>query len=193
MGSQNCNRDPEIILQEALEAGITAFQYREKGAGALTGEAKIKLGERLRRLCSDYSIPFFVNDDVELVSKLAADGIHVGQDDVSVNELRTRFPDLLIGLSISNNDELKQSPVELVDYVGAGPVYSTHTKEDAKQAVGLPWITHLREHYPDLPIVGIGGINSTNAKQVLTAGADGVAVISAISKSTNIAQTIRAL
>ena len=81
MGSQNCDRDPEEILLEAIKAGITAFQFREKGKGSLDGEAKVELGKKLRELCRNYDIPFFINDDVELATTFDVDGIHVGQDD----------------------------------------------------------------------------------------------------------------
>src|SRR5699024_7455769 len=91
----------------------------------------------------------------------------------------------VIGLSISNDQELKQSPIDLIDYVGAGAVFSTTTKEDAKNAVGLEWIQTLRSKYPTLLIVGIGGINSDNAQAVLEAGADGVSAISGIKQAKN--------
>lgn len=193
MGSQNCERDPEVILTEAVEAGITAFQYREKGAGSLQGEAKIALGKKLRDICRRNNVPFFINDDIELVSILDVDGIHVGQDDTPIAKLREDFPNLEIGLSISNEEELKLSPVHLINYVGAGPIYTTGSKEDAIDAVGLEWITSLRQTHPDLPIVGIGGINEQNAHKVIEAGADGVSVISAITMSNDIQQTVQFL
>jgi|SRR5699024_1505344 len=190
MGSQNCKRNPEKILEEAALAGITAFQFREKGAGSLVGDEKITLGKRLRTICREYNIPFFINDDEALIETLDADGIHVGQNDVPVEQLRERYPELIIGLSISNETELANSNVSVIDYVGAGPVFGTNTKEDAKQAVGLSWITTLRTLHPDLPIVGIGGINETNAQQVITAGADGVSFISVVTHSKDIRRTL---
>lgn len=193
MGSQNCKRDPVDILQEAIQGGITAFQFREKGTFSRTGDEKIALGKQLRRLCHKAHIPFFVNDDVELIEMLNVDGIHVGQDDTDVLTIRKCYPHLKIGLSISNKVELQQSPIHLVDYVGAGPVFSTQTKDDAKQAVGIDWIHFLRKKHPHLPIVGIGGINEYNAHNVLNAGANGVAVISAITMSDDITETITAL
>lgn len=194
MGSQNCiERTPEVILKEAIEGGITLFQFREKGKNSLVGEHKLALGKRLRQICKQHNIPFIVNDDIELVEQLKSDGIHVGQEDLPVEEIRQRFPDLLIGLSISNEKELANSNLKVVDYVGAGPVFPTNTKEDAKNAVGLDWIRTLRSKHPELPIVGIGGITKANAKHVIEAGADGVAVISAITLAENIAQTVEAL
>src|SRR5690625_6870281 len=115
MGSQNCTKDPVEILEEALQAGITAFQFREKGEHAKTGKEKLALGRQLRGLCEQYNVPFLINDDVNLVEPLDADGIHVGQEDEDVELIRERFPDKIIGLSISNEEELKQSPIHLID------------------------------------------------------------------------------
>ncbi len=193
MGSQNCDRDPVDILKEAVSTGITAFQYREKGDDALTGHDKLELGKQLREICASRQIPFIVNDDIELVEPLQADGIHVGQDDLSVKEIRQLFPDKIIGLSVSNILELEQSPLSFVDYIGAGPMYHTTTKSDVKATVGVQWIETLRSQFPNLPIVGIGGINTDNAPSVLQAGADGVAVISAIAKASNIKGAVEKL
>lgn len=193
MGSQNGHLDPVKILEEAIEAGITAFQFREKGTGSLTGNAKLELGKQLRALCQHHQVPFFINDDIDLVKKLDVDGIHVGQEDMCVKEIRKQFPDKLIGLSISNQQELLESPLEVIDYVGAGAVFTTKTKADAKKAVGLEWIEKLRKEYPSLPIVGIGGINPDNAYLVREAGADGIAVVSAITEAKDIKKVVKKL
>lgn len=193
MGSQNCHKDPEEILIEAIEAGITIFQFREKGPGSLKAEAKINLGKKLRQICATNNIPFIINDDSDLVDLLEVDGIHVGQSDQSVELLRKKHPDLLIGLSISTKTELKQSNLDLVDYIGVGPIYPTRSKVDAKKAIGTGWITQLKNKYPDLPIVAIGGITENNALHVMKAGADGVSVISAITQSDNIKKTVNNL
>ncbi|MFA1820942.1 thiamine phosphate synthase [Virgibacillus oceani] len=189
MGSQNCDRDPADILKVAANAGITAFQFREKGVGALSGQDKTALGKQLRAICRQHQIPFIVNDDVDLVNELDADGIHVGQEDLSVRELREVFPDKIIGLSVSRN-ELAESPLAFVDYVGAGDIFGTSSKAHDKSAVGLDWIVELRNQFPKLPIVGIGGINTDNAGSVIEAGADGVAVISSIAKANNIKEAV---
>jgi thiamine-phosphate pyrophosphorylase len=190
MGSQNCDRDPKQILKEAIAAGITAFQYREKGTGSLTGFQKYILGKQLRDICRYYHVPFFVNDEVELAQVLEADGIHVGQDDLSPTDLRRKFPNKWIGLSISNNQELSASPIDCVDYLGVGPIFATTTKEDAKPPVGTTWIREVKQRYPNMPIVGIGGISTQNANSVIEAGADGVAVISAITRANDIQEAV---
>lgn len=193
MGSQDCPEDPVKILTEAIDGGITAFQFREKGPDALTGQAKLALGKKLRVLCQQHGIPFFINDDIDLIEPLQVDGIHVGQDDTSVLTLRKKYPHIQIGLSISNEHELERSPLEAVNYVGVGPIFPTKTKVDAKQAIGLDWITHVRALQPNVPIVGIGGINTGNAANVIQAGADGVAVISVITTTTNIKEAVSLL
>lgn len=190
MGSQNCHHDPNAVLEEALDAGITAFQFREKGAGSLNGEEKLQLGKSLRERCRKYKIPFFINDNIELAEELDADGIHVGQDDMPVKEVREKFPDKIIGLSISTQQELVQSPLDLVDYIGVGPIFATSTKEDAKQAVGLKWIHTIRSLFPNIPVVAIGGIQTENASSVIEAGADGVSFITAVTEAHDIKKAV---
>lgn len=186
MGSQNCHRDPNAVLEEALAAGITAFQFREKGSGSLSGEEKLQLGRELRERCRAHDVPFFINDDIELAEELEVDGIHVGQDDMPVKEVRTRFSDKIIGLSISTQEELDRSPLELVDYIGVGPIFTTSTKEDSKQTVGLEWIHTIRAQFPNIPIVAIGGIQTENAHSAIEAGADGVSFITAVTEADDI-------
>ncbi|GAA0430896.1 thiamine phosphate synthase [Lentibacillus halophilus] len=193
MGSQNCTGDLAAILEKGAKAGITAFQFREKGTGSLTGQEKLNLGFQLRDICTRHHVLFFVNDDMDMVEPLEADGIHVGQDDRHLEELREKFPDKIIGLSVSNQHEVDNSPIHLADYLGAGPIFATSTKDDAKQAVGTEWIKTLKRQYPGTPIVGIGGINDQNAASVIDAGADGVSVVSAITKADDINAVVASL
>ncbi|SEH49059.1 thiamine-phosphate diphosphorylase [Halobacillus karajensis] len=193
MGSQNCERDPLVILEEAIHGGITCFQYREKGEGSLTGQAKYSLGHKLRKRCAEAGILFIVNDDVELFDALDADGLHVGQEDLGVEDVRLKYPDTIIGLSVSNEDELNRSPLHLVDYLGAGPVYPTSSKKNAKPVVGTEWVKEVKRQVSPLPVVGIGGIHSGNANEVLDAGADGVAVISAIAQAEDVKATVQSI
>ncbi|MUV36745.1 Thiamine phosphate synthase [Lentibacillus sp. JNUCC-1] len=193
MGSQNCDRDPADILHDAIQGGITAFQFREKGAGSLEGDAKLALGKKLRAICRDHDVLFFVNDDLDLVEPLEADGIHVGQDDASAKEVRRQFPDKIIGLSVSNTGEVGRSPLNVVDYLGAGPVFATTSKHDAKAPVGPEWIETLQRDYPGMPIVGIGGITTDNAQLVFNAGAAGVSVISAVTEADDPRKAVQKL
>ena len=131
----------------------------------------MELGKRLRQICKEKDILFIVNDDVELAKTLQADGIHVGQEDMPVDEVRERFPDKIVGLSVANMEEVKRSRLDLVDYVGAGPIFATPTKPD-DQPSGYDWLKEIRTLHPNVSIVAIGGIKPENAQTVLKAGAE---------------------
>jgi thiamine-phosphate pyrophosphorylase len=168
MGSNNCQKAPLEVITEALEGGITLFQFREKGKGALTGEKK-------------YNVPFIVNDDVDLAIALDADGVHIGQEDESAERVREKIGDKILGVSVHNLEEARKAIAQGADYIGVGPVFPTKTKEDAKEVQGTSLILSLRKNGIQIPMVGIGGINAENASEVIKAGADGVSVITAIS------------
>lgn len=192
-GTQDIPSDKTIehVLDEALQAGITMYQFREKGPSSLVGEKKKQLAMKLKQKCETYHVPFIVNDDVELAKDIDADGIHVGQDDEEVKDFATKFRNKIIGLSVGNLDEYQQSDLSQVDYIGVGPMYNTSSKDDANAPVGPPMITKLREYVGELPIVAIGGINESNIAPIAEAGANGVSVISAIARSNNIDKTVK--
>jgi len=191
MGSTNVkNRQPLEILEEALQAGVTMFQFREKGLGALTDEHYEHFARQCQNLCQHYNVPFIVNDDIELALKLDADGVHIGQDDLHVSLVRQKIGQKILGVSVHCETELQAALQYGADYVGIGPIYATTSKQDAKQPSGTEFLQQARKLYPLLPIVAIGGIDLHNAYAVLQAGADGVAVISAICESTNINKTV---
>ena len=191
-GTTTClGKDLYTVVEDALKGGITLFQFREKGEGALEGSEKVELAIKLQDLCKKYNVPFIVNDDIELALEIDADGVHVGQDDLGVDEIRKLMPDKIIGLSIGNEEELKQSKVEYVDYVGVGPVYVTQSKDDAGGAIGYEGLELMRRFLPQMPLVAIGGIQIQHIKDVMKTNVDGVSIISAISYSDNIEKTVR--
>ncbi|TKH41758.1 thiamine phosphate synthase [Paenibacillus terrae] len=181
MGSMNCSRDPLVVLEEALQGGVTLFQLREKGADRLTGSRLHEFAQAARRLCHRYDVPFLVNDDVELALAVDADGVHLGQDDEPADRVRSRMGDKIIGVSVHSLTEAEQAVRAGADYAGAGPMFPTRSKPDAHPVQGPNLVRRLRAGGACLPLVGIGGITADNAAGVLQAGADGVAVISAIS------------
>ncbi|RSL29850.1 thiamine phosphate synthase [Salibacterium salarium] len=194
MGSNNTSNDTVDVLQEAISGGITCFQFREKGLGALSGNDKHTLAKKLQDVCVSHDVPFIVNDDVELALAVKADGIHVGQDDIPLSDLKRRCPDnMTIGISAKTMAEAKEAQENGADYLGVGPMFSTTTKEDAELPIGPQSLQHMREAGITIPIVGIGGIDESNAKEVMDAGADGVSVISAISKAMDISQAATAV
>ena len=183
-------KDIREILKQALEAGITLFQFREKGPTSLDGVEKEHLAIDLLKLCHDYQVPFIVNDDVDLAEKINADGIHVGQDDENVKSFAKRFENKIIGLSIGNEEEYNQSDLDHVDYIGVGPMFATISKNDASAPVGPAMIATLKKINSSLPMVAIGGITEDNIEPIAQNGADGVSVISAIARSHNIDKTV---
>ncbi|MFC0015204.1 MULTISPECIES: thiamine phosphate synthase [Allobacillus] len=192
MGSSNCNgRNPVDVLEEAIAGGITLFQFREKGESALTGKEKVRLAERLQKVCQENHIPFIVNDDFELAIELDADGIHVGQDDLAAVIIREKFSNKILGVSAHTIEEAEQAIKDGADYLGLGPIYPTRSKDDAEEVAGTEIIKRFRDHGITLPIVGIGGISPESAEQVIQAGADGVAVISSIASSSDVEETAK--
>ena len=191
-GTTTClGKDLYTVVEDALKGGITLFQFREKGKGALEGKEKLELAVKIQDLCKKYNVPFIVNDDIELALEIDADGVHVGQDDLGVDEIRKLMPNKIIGLSIGNEEELKQSKVEYVDYVGVGPVYVTQSKDDAGGEIGYEGLELMRKLLPQRPLVAIGGIQTQHIKDVMKTNVDGVSIISAISYSDNIEKTVR--
>lgn len=178
------------ILKAALEAGITMFQFREKGPSSLKGEAKEREAIALMELCNAYHVPFIVNDDVDLALKIGADGIHVGQNDAKIDSFIHKTDNKIIGLSISDFQEYDESDLTHVDYIGVGPVYQTSSKRDAKQPGGVEMIRCMRTYDESIPIVAIGGITEENVASLKKNGADGIATISSITHSSNIEKTV---
>lgn len=186
MGSTNCKKDPVYVLEQAIEGGITLFQFREKGEGALEGIEKLRLAERLHKVCSDAGIPFIVNDDVDLAVEMDVDGIHVGQEDLAANFVREKAGDKILGVSAHTLEEAEKAIEDGADYLGLGPIYPTFSKDDARAVSGLSIIENFRKNGITIPIVGIGGINAANARNVIQAGANGVSLISAIAAAEDV-------
>lgn len=194
MGSENVQRKrPLALLEEALQGGVTMFQLREKGASAYKGEAYVQFAEACQALCKRYAVPFIVNDDVDLALRLGADGVHIGQEDEAVRDVKKRIGSMLLGVSAHTMDDVAEAVANGADYVGIGPIFATASKADAKLPAGTHFLSDVAATYPSLPIVAIGGITEDNALQTLRAGADGVAVISTICRSENVRETIQCL
>lgn len=179
------------IIEQALQNGITLFQLREKGHAALIGKELKNFALSVQELTSRYDVPFIINDDVELALAVQADGIHIGQDDMGPEKLPVYFNDKIVGLSVRDKMELAASNLDNVDYIGTGPVFPTSSKDDAGEAIGVSGLRLMREKIKDLPMVAIGGITLHNYIHCLENGADGIAVISAISQSKNIGLSVR--
>ncbi|MGM9951390.1 MAG: thiamine phosphate synthase [Lysinibacillus sp.] len=194
MGAQNVReRKPLAVLEEALQAGATIFQFREKGEGALEGEEYVQFARDCQTLCKQYNVPFIVNDDADLAATLQADGVHIGQDDEKAKKVREKIGDGILGISAHTMEEVEQAVKHGADYVGIGPVFHTKSKADAKAPIGTDLLSQVVKRFPGLPVVAIGGITEENAHQPLHTGVDGVAVISAICESKDVNKTVQQL
>lgn len=163
--------------EEALEGGVTIVQLR---APTWKKRALAACARDLLEMLRPRGIPLIINDHADVAAAVGADGLHVGQDDLSSADARRIIgPDMILGLSAGNVDEVRGVDPALVDYLGIGPVWATATKKDAGAAVGLDGLAALRAATP-LPVVAIGGIGASNAADVMRTGVDGIAVVSAI-------------
>ncbi|AQY52245.1 thiamine-phosphate pyrophosphorylase [Listeria weihenstephanensis FSL R9-0317] len=180
------------VLEDALKSGVTCFQFREK---KLTEPAKIEsLAKSCQEICRKYQVPFFVNDDVKLALKIGADGVHVGQEDMAISKvIASCAGKMKIGLSVNTLEQADEAAsCKALDYIGVGPIFATISKADAKPVTGLKLLQEIRDSGVTLPIVAIGGITPERAKWVRESGAQGMAVISAITKSENRRETVAA-
>ena len=181
------------VAKAAIAGGAGAIQLRDK---ELPARELFEIGRQIRDLCRQAGVLFFVNDRPDLALALHADGVHIGQDDLPVAEAR-RLLDysgrrLILGASAPTPEEARAAEKQGADYVSVGPVFATATKADAGPAVGLETIGHVKSACY-LPVVAIGGISAENARSVIEAGADAVAVISAVTRADDMERATREL
>ncbi len=170
-------RSHQEVVEAAILGGVTIVQYREKDAST---RRMIEEALELRDLCRRHGVPFIVNDRVDVALAVDADGVHVGQDDMPASVARRLIgPDKILGVSADKVEHAIAAQADGADYVGASPIFSTPTKADAPQPIGVAGLLQMARACP-LPIVAIGGINASNAASMIRAGAAGVAVVSAI-------------
>ncbi len=180
-------------LELALESKITAFQFRQKGDLALQDPVEIKqLALECQKLCKKYGMPFIINDEVRLALELKADGVHVGQEDMAIEEVITLCKKhQFIGLSVNTLEQaLKARHLDSVSYLGVGPIFPTPSKKD-KQVVGVELLKKIQDSGVKKPLIAIGGITTDNASKLQKFS--GIAVISAITQAKDKALAIEKL
>ena len=164
------------IVEASLQGGLSLVQYRDKNSD---DDTRFEMAQKLCQLCHHYEALFIVNDRVDLALAVDADGVHLGQQDMPIAMARQLLgPNRLIGRSTTNRDEMQRAIAEGADYIGVGPVYETPTKV-GKAAAGLDYV-HYAAGQDSIPWFAIGGIDPSNLNEVLSAGAERIAVVRAI-------------
>ncbi|WP_426149078.1 thiamine phosphate synthase [Polaromonas sp. DSR2-3-2] len=165
------------IVEASVQGGVSCVQLREKKLGSREFLAQAVM---LKKLLAPYGVPLVINDRIDIALACGAEGVHLGQSDLPINQARRLLPpNVFIGWSVESMNDVIQSAMLPVDYLGVSPIFATPTKIDTKNAWGLEGLSRVRAS-TKLPLVAIGGIHAGNARNVLRAGADGLAVVSTL-------------
>jgi thiamine-phosphate pyrophosphorylase len=160
-------------VEAALQGGLTLVQYRDKTTNDIE---RLEIAQKLRQLCQRYGAIFIMNDRVDLALAVNADGVHLGQQDMPIAFARQLLgPQRIIGRSTTNPEEMQRAIQEGADYIGVGPVFETPTKA-GKAAAGLEYVRFAAKHSP-IPWFAIGGIDVNNVNDVISSGAERIAVV----------------
>ena len=177
-----CGRPIEMVVQDAIDGGVTMVQIREKKCSA---REFMKVASNLLEITREAKVPLIINDRIDVALAIGADGVHLGQDDIPCETARKILgPDAIIGISVTNIDQAKAANNWDIDYIGIGPIFFTMTKEDCKPPIGfegIKAITQISRHKS----VAIGGIKVDSIEEAMQSGASGVAVVSAIMAASN--------
>lgn len=191
-GDLSAGRTTEEIVDGALAGGIDVVQVREKHR---TAAEQLEIARSLRGPTAEADVALIINDRVDIAAAVKADGVHLGDDDLSIAVAREQLgEDAIIGRSVSTVEAAKAAGADGADYLGVGAVYETGSKDvdDDQQAIGLGVVEAIADAV-EIPFVGIGGVTPERATEVVAAGADGVAVITAITEAEAPESATRAL
>ena len=168
---------------------MTFLQLREK---QLDEDHFLEEAKKLQGLCSEYNVPFIINDNVEIALAINADGVHIGQSDMEMKEAREKLgPDKIIGVSAHTKEEALLAQAQGADYLGVGAVFPTSSKDDA-ESVSYETLKEICD-VVSIPVVAIGGITKDNLHQLSGSGISGISVISAIYAQPDIKEAAREL
>jgi len=171
------NRSLEDVAHQALLGGAACIQLREKDVST---RFFVEEARKMKDLTARFRVPLIINDRIDVALASGANGVHIGQDDMPYAEARRLMgPKAIIGLSVETWDDVVKAEALDVNYLGVSPVFATPTKTDTKGNWGLEGLARIKA-YSRHPLVAIGGLNASNAEEAVMAGADSIAVVSAI-------------
>lgn len=183
-------RDLFSVVEAAVRGGVDLVQIREK---QLSEEAFLAKTIRLKEMLYKYNVPLIVNDSLSIAMQSMAAGVHVGNNDCSPLSVRKQWPDCsILGYSMEFEEQLQKPDAEVVDYIALSPVFATNTKTDTLVEWGLQGVQRIRI-LTEKPLVAIGNVNLQNAAQIISAGANCIAVVSAICSAENPAKAAEQL
>ncbi|GAA4138083.1 thiamine phosphate synthase [Sphingobacterium kyonggiense] len=194
ISEEACIHQPWLqVAEEAIYGGVDIIQLREKD---MSYDQFLDHAKQLKALCDKHAVPLIINDQVEIAKEVASWGIHVGQSDTSPIEIREKLGDSIqIGWSLEVLDQLDDSQIQAVNHLGVSPIYQTKTKTNTITEWGLDGLQQIRQ-LTNLPLIAIGNMNMDTAAATYNAGADSIAVVSAICSSPNprsAAESLKAL
>jgi thiamine-phosphate pyrophosphorylase len=176
------------VVAACIAGGITMVQLREKDADTRTF---LDLARALKTQLAGSSIPLVINDRVDIALAVGADGVHVGQKDMPIAQVRALMPQAFVGLSITNAAHITRADAQSADYLGIGPLFQQTTKADASTPLGIAGFAALRA-MSTKPVIAIGGIKAEHAGAIMKAGAQGIAVVSALMSADHPEKAARA-
>jgi thiamine-phosphate pyrophosphorylase len=180
---------PEVVLSRLLEGGAKVVQVRAK---SMTSRDYLRLARTAREMTESFGCRLIINDRADIALACAADGVHLGQEDLPLQVARRLLGNKIIGISTHDLDQAKAAEQNGADYIGFGPVFGTSTKDTGYTARGLTVLRQISS-VVDIPIVAIGGVTQANIEDVWRAGAASAAVISDILKTDDIAAKVKAI
>jgi thiamine-phosphate pyrophosphorylase len=176
------------VIQAALDGGVTVVQLREKNLATMEFYHEAL---EIREFLASRGIPLIINDRIDIALAVNADGVHIGQDDMPLKVARQLLgPERIIGVSVFTPDEARAAEADGADYLGLSPIFVTSTKPELTKQIGLGGILSIKKAV-EIPLIGIGSMNSSNAYEAITAGLDGVAVVSGIVSQLDITAAAR--
>jgi len=177
------------VIKSMIDAGIKVIQYREKDSKSI--KERYEECKEIRRLTKEAGVTFIINDFIDIAILVGADGVHIGQDDLPIEEVRKLVgPEMIIGLSTHSPEQAQDAVNRGADYIGVGPIFTTGTKKNVCTAVGLEYLEYVVNNH-DIPFVAIGGIKVDNIAEVKKQGAKCICLVTEIVGARDIEKTVQ--